>query len=141
MAYNPFQADMTSLIPASAFIGILALMIWLLLDPSSVRNVMQATLPPEARSAPPRYPHFAVIVIFVTGIGLFYFLEAKALIHSPRLADGLPLYSAAIAACFFGANAVWACYWPISFQRAYIPQLRRVQTGDLSREAKRTLAL
>lgn len=34
-----------------------------------------------------------------------------------------------------------SCYWPISFQRCYIPQLRHVSEDALSDETKQKLAM
>ena len=132
---------MNLFVPILAFGGVLALMIWLLLDPSSLVNAMQSAIPPEARSSPPRYPHLPVILIFAAGVGLFYTLEAKGVIHSPHSVDALQFCLSALGAFFFGANGVWACYWPISFQRRYIPQLRNIKPDTLSDEAKHTLAI
>lgn len=122
------------------FCGVLALMIWFLLDPSSLLNLMQSSVPAEARTIPPRYPHFSVLVIFITGIGFFYMMEAGGVIHTHRPPDRLQFWLLGIAACFFGANGVWACYWPISFMRRCIPQLGRMQGSALSEEAERTFS-
>ena len=132
---------MNLFVPILAFSSILALMIWLLLAPSSLLNLMQSAVPPEVRSDPPRYPFLAVIMIFAVGVGFFYMLESKGVIHSPRPSDALQFWGLVAGACFFAANGIWACYWPISFQRLYIPQLRRVRRDVLPERAERTLAV
>lgn len=132
---------MTLLMPVLGFVFVLALMVWLLFDPTSLQNVMQRAIPPEARSAPPRYPHFAVIVIFAAGVGLFHLLGTGAAIHSPHFTGAFQFYSLLFAAFFLGANGVWACYWPISFQRIYIPKLRHVQEVDLPAKTKRIFVI
>ena len=132
---------MSQTIPVLAFIAVLALMVWLLLDPSSLLGLMRSAIPPEARPAPPRYPHFPVIVIFAIGVGLFHVLRSSTSIHVPQSRGAFELCSMVLAAAFLGANGIWACYWPISFQRVYIPQLRCVEELDLSPKAAHRLAI
>lgn len=130
---------MSLFVPILAFSCVLTLMIWFLLAPSSLLNLLQSAIPPEVRSAPPRYPHLSVIVIFATGVGFFYELESQGVIHSPRPPDVLQFWGLVVGACFFAANGIWACYWPVSFQRRYIPQLRRIRRDALTREAEQKL--
>lgn len=80
-------------------------------------------------------------MIFVVGVGMSWMLEAEGLIHSPRPADALQFYLWVIGDLFFCANGVWACYWPLSFQRRYIPQLRSMQEDALSKGAKKRLVI
>jgi hypothetical protein len=68
-------------------------------------------------------------------------LETTGVIHTQHSPDALQFWLLVIGACFFGANGIWACYWPISFQRRYIPQLRRLQRSALSKETERKLAV
>src|SRR5258708_17600596 len=113
-------------IPVLAFIVVLALTVWLLLARSSLRNLMQSAIPREARPAPPRSPHFAVIAIFASGVGLLHVLSTSGAIHTPQPRDTFQFCSMVLASIFLGANGIWPCYWPISFQPVYLPQLRRV---------------
>ena len=118
---------------------VLALMIWLLLGPSSLLNAMRSSIPPEARPAPPRYPGFAVIVIFGTGVGFFYELRRSGVFHPFIPRDALQFYSLVFATIFFAVNAVGACWRPIAFQRVYNARLRHVRDADLSPKTKRLL--
>jgi hypothetical protein len=132
---------MTSFVPILAFVCVFALMVWFLLDPSSLLNLMQSAIPSGARDLPPRYPHFAVIVIFATGIGFFYELGRSGIVHSLHPADTLQFYLLVFAAFFLAVNAVGACYWPIAFQRIYNPRLRQVNEVDLSPKTRRILEI
>jgi len=132
---------MTSFVPILAFACVFALMVWFLLDPSSLMNLMQSAIPEETRNAPPRYPHFAVVVIFGTGTGFFYELGRLGVLRPFHPADALQFYSLVVATFFFALNGVSACYWPIAFQRVYIPRLRLVREADLSPKSGRILAI
>jgi len=118
---------------------VLSLMIWLLLDPSSLLNLLRSSIQPEARSAPPRYPYFAMIVIFGTVVGVFYELRRSGILHPGYPNNAFQFYSLVFVTVFMGANAIGACYWPILFQRVYNPRLRHVRDDDLSPKAKRLL--
>jgi hypothetical protein len=132
---------MASMVPLIAFAFVLALMVWFLLDPSSLTNFMQSAIPAEAREVPPRYPHFAVIVIFATGVGFFYELDRSGVLHPLHLADSLQFYSLVFATFFFAVNGVSACYWPVAFQRVYNSRLRHVSDVDLSPKTTRILII
>jgi hypothetical protein len=123
---------MASIVPFFAFGFVFALMVWLLLDPSSLLNLMQSAIPPEGRNAPPRYPYFAVIVIFGSGVGFFYELRRSGVLHLLHPKDALEFYSLVFATIFLAINAVGACFWPIAFQRVYNPRFRHVRENDLS---------
>ena len=112
---------MALMVPLLAFAFVFVLMVWLLIDPSSLLNAMQSAIPAEARPAHPRYPHFAVIVIFAVGVGFFYELERIGVLHPLRQREALQFYSLVFATLFFAVNGVCACYWPITFQRVFIP--------------------
>jgi hypothetical protein len=129
------------MVPILAFGFVFALMVWFLLDPSSLTNLMQSAVPADARKVPPRYPHFAVIVIFATGVGFFYELMRSDVIRSPHPADAFQFYSLVFATFFFAANGVSACYWPIGFQRVYNSRLRHVRDGVLSCKTTRVLTI
>ena len=102
---------------------------------------MRSVIPAEARPAPPRYPHFAVIVIFATGVGFFYELGRSGVLHPLHPEDTLQFYSLVFATFFFAVNGVGACYWPIAFQRVYNPRLRDVRDVDLSPKTRRILVV
>lgn len=129
------------MVPILAFAFVFALMVWFLLDPSSLTNLMQSAIPAEAREVPPRYPHFAVVVIFATGVGFFYELGRSGVVHSLHPADSLQFYLLVFATFFFAVNGVSACYWPIAFQRVYNPRLRHLRDGDLSSKTTRVLVI
>jgi hypothetical protein len=129
------------MVPILAFAVVFTLMVWLLLDPSSLKDSMQFAIPAEARSAPPRYPHFAVIVIFATGVGFFYELGRSGVLRKLHPANTLQFYLLVFAALFFAVNGVGACYWPVAFQRVYIPRLRHVRDVDLSPKTKKMLVM
>ena len=129
------------MVPILAFACVFALMIWVLLDPSSFLNAMQSAIPAEARSAPPRYPHFAVIVIFATGVGFFYELGRSGVLRTLHPTSTLQFYLLVFATLFFAVNGVGGCYWPVAFQRVYIPRLRHVRDADLSPKKKKMLVM
>src|SRR5579863_10460321 len=132
---------MSLMVPIFAFAFVFALMVWLLLDPSSLKNVMQFAVPAEARDMPPRYPHFAVILIFATGVGFFYELGRSGVMRSLHHADGLQFYSLLFVTVFFAVNGVSACYWPIAFQRVVNARIRHVRDVDLSPKTMRILVI
>ena len=129
------------MVPIFAFVCAFALMVWLLLDPSSLINLMQSAIKPEVREAPPRYPHFAVIMLFATGIGFFYELGRSGVLHPVRPANAFQLYSLALFIFFFAVNGVGACYWPIAFQRVYNRRLRSLRDADLLPKSRRILVI
>jgi hypothetical protein len=132
---------MALMVPILAFVCVFALMVWLLLDPSSLQNLMQSAVRADARQAPPRYPHFPVIVIFATGIGFFYELGRSGVLHSIRPPDTLQFYLLVVATLFFAVCGVGACYWPIAFQRVFNSRLRHTRDLDLPQNAVRALAI
>jgi hypothetical protein len=132
---------MASIVPFFAFGFVIALMVWLLLDPSSLLNLMQSAIPPEGRNAPARHPYFAVIVMFGSGVGFCYELRRSGVLQPLHPKDALQFYSLVLATIFFAINAVGACYWPIAFQRVYNPRLRHVSDHDLPPKTKRLIEM
>ena len=98
--------ELRPLVPIFAFLAILVLMVLVLIVPDAVRNVIQWRVQPEARSDTKDDPRFAVIMIFLLGIGLFY--EAERMWPPANVSHVGPfeLYSGVFGARFPGGR--WA---------------------------------
>jgi len=112
-----------ALIPTIVVAG----MIYMLLYPASVQNVMMWRIPPESRPDPNRSGMRLVpsIVIFVFGIAMFRMWDQA--LHGllmPSLTRSISFGFFLIPAAFFLVLGLWGANWPISFMERMAPALR-----------------
>lgn len=111
--------------------GILVLMISFLFAPASIRDAMLWSVPKEARPQPPRYPFFAVAMIFLLGIALFREIGSDWPAKVTGHLGVFQKYSGLFVLVLLMALGVTACFWPFRFMRMFIEQLRNVPQSSI----------
>ena len=116
------------------FVSLIALMVFLLVAPDVMNDVMRSQIDPSLRPPPPKYPHFPVIMIFLLGIGLFY--QSGRGNAAPHFGQ-VQFFTNVAAALVLALIGVAACYSPIRFMKAMVTPLKGVPTRQLDERAQR----
>jgi hypothetical protein len=119
------------MVPVFVFVVLLILMVCVLLFPSSVNDIMRASIPVDARPKPPEYPFFPIILIFLLGIGLFYEIEHYWPSRRGVHLDSLQFVLSRLSAVLLAATGIFACIWPIRFTRMFVKELRRMTDSKI----------
>jgi hypothetical protein len=116
--------------------GLILLMIFFLVDPGAINDTMQFRIDPRIRSAPPRYPHFAVILIFLLGSALFYEADRGTVaLHIGHF----EFITNCVAALFLALVGAFGCYFPLQFMRFFVRGLRDAPTSSLDNRASKLI--
>ncbi len=118
------------------FVDVLAFLIWMLMAPSSVRDIIQWSVPKEMRTPKESPTQFATIAIFFVGIGLFYEIGQTWPTKKPMHLAPFAFWSGVASAVLLLATGAFACLRPIQWMRLFNPHLRGIPAGSFDSGAK-----
>ena len=135
------HAGVIGMVGILAFVGVLAFLVWTLLAPSTVRDIMQGNIRREAKTPEANLTQFATIVIFFVGIGLFYEIDRRWPAKNPPHLDPFAFWSSVAAAVFLLVTGAFACFRPMQWTRLFNRHLRGVPDDRIDPESRRRIVM
>jgi hypothetical protein len=124
-----------------AFVGVLAFLVWTLLAPSTVGEVLQRNIPRESRTPEGNSSQFATIVIFFVGIGLFYQIGRE---WPPKTSPHLNMFafgSSIAGFVFLLVTGAFACLRPMQWMRLFNVRLRKIPDEQIDLSSRQRAAI
>ncbi len=102
-----------------------------LLAPNATNNLMRRSQPKEIRPEPSRYPVVQVFCIFVFMIAAFRSIRSHEAIR--RMENFDPVQSGLhwMSVPLLLGLGIYATFYPLSFMRTFIPQLKKIDSPDI----------
>ncbi len=118
-----------------SFVGVLAFLVWTLLAPSAVSDVLQQNIPREFRTPEGNSSLFATIVIFFVGFGLFYEIDQRLPAKNLPHLDLFAFWSSVTGAVFLLVAGAFACVRPMQWMRLFNERLRKIQDDQIDQHS------